>query len=429
VAFNDAYGMASSYYVATARPFAGRPRLTGDHSADLCVIGGGCTGLAASLFAARRGHHVILLEGGRIGWGASGRNGGQIIPGLRKGPAELRRRYGLAQAKALFELAISARDLVCDLIATQVIDCSLSLTGHLHATSRRSDLEDLKREAEIAARDFAYSSLRVLESRDIEAELDSAAYLGGLLDDKGGHFHPLNYTLGLAQAAESLGVVLHEGSAVTALSQNGKIRIQTGAGIVTASHAIIACDALLGKLDGALAGRIMPIASHVIATAPLSPQDIPIFRDRAISDSRFNVNYFRMTSDRRLLFGGGERYLPGEPRDIAALVRQPLQTIFPRLKDVAIDHAWGGLVSVTTSRLPDIGRRGGIFYAQGYSGQGAILSTLAGKLMADAMSGTTAQFDLLSAAAPKAFPGGANLRTPLHVLGMLWYALRDRIGV
>jgi len=427
MSFNESLAMAESYYAATANPSSRNPELQGNIQADLVVIGGGCTGLSAALFMAQRGFRVVLLEGGRIGWGASGRNGGQIIPGLRQGPRELAKRYGQDEAKRLFTLAVSARDLVVDLILEKRIETDLVLTGHIHAV-RDGDLDDLRREADFAAQAMGYPHLAALDRCDLAEELTTDHYDCGLLDREGGHFHPLNYTLGLAKAAAEAGVVIYENSPVIALKNNNIVEAKTASGTVTAPLGVLACDALLGRLEPSLAGRIMPIASHVVVTERLSPEHVPILKNRAISDSYFSVNYYRMTADNRLLFGGGERYFPIKANEIAPIVRKPLEKIFPRLAGVAIERAWGGLVSITTSRLPDIGRKGALLYAQGYSGQGAILSTLAGKLMAEAAAGTAGDFDVMSRIRPSAFPGGMALRTPLHVLGMMWYGLRDRLG-
>ena len=422
---NTSFGMAHSYYVATANPFPPAPALAGTAEADVCVIGGGCTGLSAALSAARRGFSVILLEGGHIGWGASGRNGGQIIPGLRKGPAELVGLYGRDFARRLFDLGVSARDLVVGLVRDHDIACDLSLTGHLHAAVRQHHLRALDADAECCATVMNYPHITMLSRAEMQEEVQSTDYCGGLLDRQGGHLHPLNYATGLARAAAAAGVRLFERSRVTALDDGRTLSVTTAHGSVRARFGVLACDALLGRLAPPIAGRMMPIASHIVATAPLPPGTRLIANRRAVCDGRFAVNYYRMTADNRLLFGGGERYLPGETADIAALVRRRMIKVFPQLAGQPIDHAWGGLVAITTTRMPDVGRLGNLFYAHGYSGQGAIISTLAGQVLAEAMAGTAERFDLLARVAPPAFPGGTRLRTPLHVLGMLWYALRD----
>jgi gamma-glutamylputrescine oxidase len=425
---NAGLNMAGSYYAATASPSAPCPPLAGEVEADLVVVGGGCTGLSAALHAAKAGLSVVVLEGGRIGWGASGRNGGQMIPGLRKGALELVALYGRERARALFDLALEARTLVTGLIAEHAIDCDLRLTGHLLAAVKPSDQRHFTAEVACLNDVMAYPHAELLDAAAARAQVDSP-YQGGLLDRMGGHFHTLNFTLGLARAAQDAGVVLHEQSTAIALEQGGgRVRVTTDGGAVRARHAVLAGDALLSGLMGRVNGRIMPVANYVVATEPLADADSLIPTDVAVSDSRFVVNYYRRTVDGRILFGGGERYTPDPPRDMAGFVRPYLEAVFPGLSKARIDYAWGGLVSVTASRLPHVGREGEVLFAHGYSGMGAILSTLAGKLLAEAIGGRGERFDLFAAVEPPAFPGGVALRGPLYVLGMLWYALRDRIG-
>ena len=419
--------MERSYYVATANPFAPAPKLEGEAAADVIVIGGGYTGLHAALNAVERGYSVILLEAGRIGWGASGRNGGQLIPGWRKSATELIARYGEAKARLLFGLALEARTGTLERIARHDISCDLRLKGCLTLAARRSDLSWMAAEAETLAKVMHYPHARVILAQEARAKVDSPRFHGGLLDDFGGHLHPLNYALGLAEAASSAGVRLHEHSRVTALDTASGVIARTEPGAGRARHGVLACDALLDGLEPAIARRIMPVANYLLATEPLlSPQEL-IADDLAVSDSRFVVNYFRMSADGRLIFGGGERYTPTPPADIAAFARGHMLKIFPRLTDARVDHAWGGLVSLTRSRLPHIGRCGDLFFAHGYSGLGVLLPALTGKVLVEAMAGTAERFDMLASIAPPEFPGGEALRSPLYVLGMLWYALRDRL--
>jgi gamma-glutamylputrescine oxidase len=425
--FNGTLGIERSYYAATANRFASAPALNGATEADLCVVGGGCTGLSAALHARERGYSVVLLEGGRIGWGASGRNGGQMIPGLRKSAPEMIRLYGEAKARLLFDLSVEAMDLVVGLIQRHGISCDLELTGHIEAAWKPREVAHLAAEAECLASKMGYSHATLLSAAEMHAEVDSKRFHGGLLDRFGGHFHTLNYALGLADAARAAGVTLYENSPATRIDEGGGLQVITPEGVVKSRFVLLACDAFLGDLDPRLAGRIMPVGNYVVATEPLPPSIKLIPNNRAVSDTKFVVDYFRMTADNRLLFGGGERYSAEPPRDIAGFVRPYMLDIFPQLGNIGIDHAWGGLVSVTLSRMPDIGRRGNLFHAHGYSGKGAILSTLAGKLAAEAIAGTAERFDLLAGIAPPAFPGGSRLRSPLYILGMLWYALRDRL--
>ena len=425
--FNTTLGVERSYYAASANPFAAAPRLNVDVEADLCVVGGGCTGLSAALHARERGFSVVLLEGGRIGWGASGRNGGQMIPGLRKSATELVDLYGKERARTLFALSVEAMDLVVDLIRRHGIECDLCLTGHLEAACKPRELKHLAAEAECLTHVMNYPHMELLDAAQTRAAVASPLFHGGLVDNNGGHLHPLNYTLGLADAARRAGVQLFENSKAAAIEQGPVNRVRTEAGTVRARHVLLACDAFLGDLDPRLAGQMMPVGSYIAATEPLADPDSLIAGNRAVSDTKFVVDYFRISADNRLLFGGREHYTPAAPRDIAAFVRPRMLAVFPQLRDAHIDHAWGGMVSVTLTRMPDIGRRGSLFYAHGYSGQGAILSSLAGKLVAEAIAGTAERFDIMAKVAPPSFPGGSRLRSPLYVLGMLWYALRDRL--
>jgi gamma-glutamylputrescine oxidase len=425
VSFNFGLGMDRSYYVATANPFAPVPSLEGDVTADVVIIGGGYTGLSTAL-ALARDFSVVLLEAGRIGWGASGRNGGQLIPGWRKGAAELVKLYGAPRARALFDLSMRARERVMQWIASEDIRCDLTVNGHLLAAAKPSDLDWMRAEAATLNEVMDYPHARVLGEEETRAKVASPFY-GGLLDGLGGHFHPLNYALGLADAARRNGVTLFENSRAVSIDTSNGVVVRTGAGNVRARFGVLACDALLDGLEPRIAGRIMPVANYLVATEPLSEPASLIADDLAVSDSRFVVNYFRLSADKRLIFGGGERYTPSPPANIEAFVRPFMLKIFPQLAHARIAYAWGGLVSITMTRMPHIGRMGDLFFAHGYSGQGTILPAIAANAIAEAMTGKDDLFDVLAGLAPPEFPGGAELRAPLHVLGMLWYALRDRL--
>jgi len=426
VGFNDGLGIEGSYYAATAGEAADFPPLAGEIDADLVVVGGGCTGLSAALHAVERGLSVVLLEGGRIGWGASGRNGGQMIPGLRKGAVGLVNAFGRERARALFDLSLEARELVLGLISRHAIDCDLKLTGHLAAAVKPYDLRRMEAEAESLATVMNYPHAVLVGVREVR-DIVRADYHGGLMDRMGGHLHPLNYTLGLARAARAAGVKLHENSPATGLEIGSGARVSTARGAVKARHAVLAGDALLEGLLPRASNRIMPVANYLVATEPLGDPSALIPSDAAISDSRFVVNYYRLTADGRLLFGGGERHTRRPPDDIAAFVRPHMEAVFPQIVGAPIANAWGGLVSITTTRMPHIGMQGPVFFAHGYSGMGVLLSTLGGKLLAEAMTGERARFDLFASIEPPPFPGGVALRGPLHILGMLWYAMRDRL--
>ncbi|MBY0564393.1 MAG: FAD-binding oxidoreductase [Hyphomonadaceae bacterium] len=426
MSFNAGLDMERSYYVATANRFEHAPALEGEHEADVVVIGGGYTGLHAALNAVEKGFSVILLEAGRIGWGASGRNGGQMIPGWRKGASELIAAYGEGRAKTLFDLALEARALTLDRIARHAIACDAIVNGHMTLAAKRNDLHWMHNEADVLARVMNYPNARVLDANEALSHVSASGFHGGLLDEGGGHLHPLNYALGLAAAARAGGVSLYENARVTRLDTGNGVIAHTERGRVRARFGVLACDALIDGLETRIAKRIMPVANYLIATEPLSAP-LPISNHLAVSDSRFVVNYFRMSADNRLIFGGGERYTPAPPADIRAFVRRHMARMFPQLADVRVDYAWGGLVSITMSRLPHIGRFGDLFFAHGYSGLGVLIPALAGKVLTEAMAGTAERFDVLADLAPPEFPGGAGLRSPLYVLGMLWYAMRDRL--
>lgn len=420
--------MERSYYVATAHPFARASKLEGEIEADVVVIGGGFTGLHAALNAAERGLSVVLVEAGRIGWGASGRNGGQLIPGWRKGATDLVKLYGAERARLVFDLSLRARDIVLAHAQLHDIRCDLAMNGHLLVAAKPGDVAWMRDEVETLERVMQYPHARLLDAEETRAKLNSPLFHGALLDAYGGHFHPLNYTLGLADAARGkYRVQIFEQSRAVSIDTSSGVSVRTEAGVVRAKYAVLACDALLEGLEPRIAGRIMPVANYLVATAPLADPAALIADNLAVSDTRFVVDYFRLSADGRLIFGGGERYTPDPPRDIAEFVRPFMLRVFPQLADTPIEYAWGGLVSITMSRLPHIGRMGDLFFAHGYSGQGTLLPAIAGAAIGEAIEGDNGLLDVLSGLAPPEFPGGASLRAPLHVLGMLWYALRDRL--
>lgn len=419
---------APSYYAATANPFPGQPQLVGDCTADVVVVGGGFTGLSAALHAAEAGFSVVLLESQRIGWGASGRNGGQMIPGMRWGAADLAAKFGDVRTRELVGLANLAGDMVKSRIERHGIACDLR-HGHLNAAAKPAHLEDMKRELDCLDRLLGYQGARIVSAQDVPEYVASSGYHGGYFDANGGHLHPLNYAMGLAGAAIAAGVRIFENSAVTAMDHAGPVIATTALGKVTAVHGVLACDAFMGELDPKLGAMTMPVANYNVATAPLGEDRARalIPSGAAISDSKFVLNYYRLSADNRLIFGGGEKYSPRPPADIEGFVRPYLEQVFPQLKGVGIDYGWGGMVGVTLNRLPHFGRIGNSFFAHGWSGHGVLLTTLAGQLIAEAMQGTANRFDLFAKLPRRPFPGGPLLRHPLYVAGMLYYALRDRL--
>jgi gamma-glutamylputrescine oxidase len=419
----------SSYYAATANPHGSWPRLTESIRADVCVVGGGLTGLSAALNLAEKGFKVALIEANRIGWGASGRNGGQINTGLRKSPQELIARFGKEHGKALFDLAEEARSIIWERVEKHGIACDLR-DGNMLLASKPGDLAWMEEEIACFERDMNYGKAKLLDRNAIRAEIASDIYHGGIKDSGGGHLHPLNYALGLAKAAEVAGVQMFEHSAATKIDDDGRrVTVTTAAGRVEADHAVLGCNAYLGDLAPKLAGKIMPIANFVIATEPMPEAEARalIPSGACACDTKFVVSYYRVTADHRLLFGGGERYSTAEPADIAGFVSPYMLEVFPQLKAKRIDYGWGGMLAITMLRLPQLGRVGRVYYAQGYSGMGVAITGIAGKLIAEAMAGTAGRFDVFAKIPHRTFPGGTLLRHPLLVLAMLWYVLRDKL--
>lgn len=417
--------LADSYYTATAHARPLRPALHGDCRCDILIIGGGFTGVAAALACAEKGFDTVLLEAATLGFGASGRNGGQLIPGLRWSMREIEAAFGKDRAQAIFSLAYGARDRVWDRIARHKIACDLK-SGHLEAAIKPSHYAAMAEEADWLAAHYGHRAACV-PPQDMARHIHSTAYHGGIFDPQGGHFHPLNYVLGLGRAAEAAGVRIYEQSRVLSLARGAGVTARLAQGAVTARLALLATDSWMGDLDAGLGRHTIPIMNYNIATAPLADAHARLPSDAAIADSRFVLNYFRLSADNRLIFGGGEKYVERPPRDIAAFVRRHMIGIFPDLADTPIDHVWGGAVAVSRNRLPHLGRKGPVFYAHGFSGHGALVTTLAGELVAEAMAGTADRFDVMAGLPSSAFPGGKWMRRPLATLGLLWYALRDRL--
>jgi gamma-glutamylputrescine oxidase len=418
----------TSYYQATAHPAPECPPLAGDESADVCIIGGGFTGLSAALELARAGMRVIVVEAGPIAWGASGRNGGQLCTGFSKGLAVFERALGSEAAKTAFQVAEEGKALIRERIARYGIDCDLKW-GYLLAAPKAGHMADLAAERDELAR-YGYDKVNLLTKAELEERLGTRIYHGALRDAGGGHFHTLNYALGLARAVIAEGGRIATGTRALTVETRGKARVVTVTGTVTARHLVVACNAYLGKLVPHLDSRVMPVASYVIATAPLGEARARalIRDDEAVADANFVTDYFRLTADRRLLFGGRCSYSGIHPKDLAASMRPRLLRIFPQLAGVAIDYAWGGHIGITYNRLPDVGRIGAsLYYAQGYSGQGVVLSGMFGKLMAEAIMGEAGRFDVFTRIRHAPFPGGI-LRRPALTLGMLYYRLRDLLA-
>ena len=406
------------------------PGLSGDISTDVCVIGGGYTGLSSALHLRQKGYDVVLLEAERIAWGASGRNGGHVGTGQRADQTSIEKWVGEEAAKGLWQLGLDAVQKVCDLINEHNIDCELG-SGNLHLAAKPSHAQELRDELAHLESQYGYQQLTYLPPDAVAERTSARGFHGGLLDDGCKHLHPLKYALGLARAASEAGVKIYEGTRghPQADGQSGEVKTENGR--VKARHIVIGCNAYLGSLVPRMAGNIMPINNFVIATERLPSHLLPrINRDNlSMSDTLFVINYWKLSQDGRLIFGGGENYSSRFPRDIKAFVRPHMLNIYPELQDIDIDYGWGGAVGITLNRMPDFGRIGKhLWYAQGFSGHGVPTATMAGSLLADAIDGDTAGFDLMASVPTQRFPGGTLLRWPGLVAGMLFYSLRDKLG-
>lgn len=417
-----------SWYADTATAFDPLPQLRGRVEADVCVIGGGYTGLSAALHLAERGYSVVLLEAQRIGFGASGRNGGQVGSGQRLEQDALEKMVGDTRARALWDMGEAAKALVQDLIAKHDIKADYR-AGVAHACWTAAEVKHAHHAADHLATRYNYDKITPLSKGALREILPSDAYQGGDIDRGAGHLHPLNYTLGLARAAITAGVRMFEASEVHQIKHGLRPFVATGQGGVTCDHVILGANGYLGALEPKVAARVMPINNFIIATEPLGSRAAEVLReDIAVADTKFVVNYWRMTPDQRLLFGGGESYGYRFP-DILKTVTKPMLEVYPALKDVNITHAWGGTLAITMNRLPCVMRpHPNVLSASGFSGHGVALATLAGKMMAEAVAGQAEGFDLMASLPKTRFPGGAALRWPLLVAAMTWYSMRDKLG-
>ena len=417
-----------SYYAATATPLAPFPMLKGQHKADVCIVGGGYTGLSAALHLAQRGYDVVLLEAHRAGFGASGRNGGQVGSGQRQDQVWIEKTVGRENAHRLWSLAEEAKALVKSLIADHAMPVTF-YPGIAHACRTEAEVRDTHAYAEKLRRDYGYTHLEPLDQTAIRRLIGSTAYKGGEVDRDAGHLHPLNYALGLAAAAANAGVRIHELSEVHRVEPGPKPVVRTSAGHVTCDTVILAGNGYLGQLNLEVAAKVMPINNFIVATEPLGDRATEILAEPiAVADSRFVVNYWRLSEDNRLLFGGGESYGYRFP-DILKTVAKPMLEVYPQLKDARIDYAWGGTLAITMNRMPCFTRPAqNILSASGYSGHGVAMATLAGKLLAEATAAQSERFDLMASLPQPRFPGGVTLRSPLLVMAMTWYAMRDRLG-
>ncbi|PIE15637.1 MAG: FAD-dependent oxidoreductase [Rhodobacterales bacterium] len=432
---NDKKGQyPNSWYHATARPISPMPALKGDIRADVCVVGGGFTGLSSALHLAQMGYQVVLLEGQRVGFGASGRNGGQVGHGHNIDQRSLEKKLGRADARMLWDIADASITLTRELAEKHAPDAHFK-PGHGAAYFSGSETDAARKDRDYLARYYGFDQSEYLDKAATAEIIGTDQYSGMVLDHKGGHLHPLNLALGLARAALAAGVRLFETSCVNQIIE-GKTAsetslVKTAEGSVRADYVVLACNGYSSAGNAKVSRRVMPLNNYLVATEPLGEDAAKILtRDICVYDSLFVLNYYRLSHDNRLIFGGGESYGAKFPADIAAKVRKPMLKLFPQLNEVRIDYAWGGTLGITTNRMPYFGRVApNILNASGYSGHGVALATLAGDIIAQAIHGQSARFDVMARVPTLPFPGGRFLSQPILGLAMSWFALRDRLGL
>ena len=427
---NDTPGQyPSSYYAAMATPLPPFSPPQGQIDCDVCVIGGGFMGLSTALNLAERGYDVVLLEAQRVGFGASGRNGGQVGQGQRLDQDELEDLVGKDHARELWTIANQSVDLVRRRAASPLVEAEFA-DGIIHADHRKRFVPHSKAYAERLNSEYGYDKIRFIDREECRHLVNSPEYHGGTLDMGAGHIDPLQYALGLARMAQAAGVRIFEQARVTAVNEGEPATVDLAGAQVRARHVVMGMNGYLGKLNRRVAGRVMPINNYVVATAPMSAeqQEDILRNNHAVADSKFVVNYFRFSPDHRLLFGGTESYRYKFPSDIAGKVRKPLEEIFPQLKGIEIDYAWGGTLGITMNRMPHFERlSGNILSLSGFSGHGVAMASLAGEIAADTIAGQAERFDIMAKVPGMPFPGGPALRSPLLMAAMLWYSLRDKL--
>lgn len=419
-----------SYYAASANPVPQRPALQGETETDVCIIGAGYTGLSTALFLLENGFKVSIVEAAKVGFGASGRNGGQIVNSYSRDIDVIERTVGPKQAQLMGQMAFEGGRIIRERIAKYDIKCDLK-DGGVFAAFTPKQMKHLEAQKKLWER-FGHTQLEIMDAQRIREVVKTENYIGGMLDMSGGHIHPLNLALGEAAAVESLGGVIYEQSPAVRIERGANPVVHTPEGRVKAKFIVVAGNAYLGNLVPELAAKTMPCGSQVVATEPLS-EDVAkslLPQDYCVEDCNYLLDYFRLTGDRRLIYGGGVVYGAKDPANIEAMIRPMMLKTFPQLINVKIDYAWTGNFLLTLSRLPQVGRIGdNIYYSQGCSGHGVTYTHLAGKILAEALRGQAERFDAFGSLPHYPFPGGRLFRVPFTAMGAWYYSLRDKLGL
>lgn len=428
--YSDQGQYPDSYYAASRNPKPDRPTLKQDISCEICIVGGGYSGLSTALHLTETNHDVVLLEGAQIGWGASGRNGGQIVNGLNASLQKIKKSYGDTTADFVGQLVTRGNTIIRRFIADYDIQCDLK-EKNIFAAFNTSQMNDLVETHELWESHGMYER-EILDKQGIQQYVNTDAYIGGMIDHSGGHIHPLNLALGEASAIERNGGTIYENTLVVDIEYSDTgAKVITEFGTVTCQRIVLCGNAYLNKVIPKLTDRIMPVSTQIIATEPLGElADELIPSDVCVEDVRYILDYYRLSADKRMLFGGGSVYGGQDPADIKAKIRPNMIKIFPQLRDVKVDYAWSGNFALSFSRVPQMGKlHDRVLFAHGYSGHGVTGSHLFGQILADAINGNTKEFDTFAEVPWIPFPGGRAFRVPYSVMGSWWYALKDKTGL
>ncbi|WP_417689185.1 NAD(P)/FAD-dependent oxidoreductase [Roseibium sp.] len=421
----------TSYYAASANPSPERPPLKGDQTIDVCIVGAGYSGLSTGLHLAEKGYKVAIIEAAQVGWGASGRNGGQLVNGLNASLQTIKKRYGADTANFVAGLVQEGGEIIRERIRTYDIQCDLK-EGNVFTAFTDAHMRELEERLNLWA-SYGIKNQEMLDKAELRRHVNSDVYVGGVIDHSGGHIHPLNLALGEAAAFEKLGGVIYENSPVTSVdTEAAQPVVRTASGSITCKTLVLCGNAYLGHVVPALESRVMPVSTQILATEPLGEgraHDL-MPTDVCVEDVRYILDYYRLSADKRMLFGGGLVYGGTDPSDIKAKLLPNMHKVFPQLKGVKIDYAWSGNFALSFSRVPQMGRLGNnTYFAHGYSGHGVTGSHTFGRILAEAINGDRSRFDVFEKVPWFPFPGGRMFRVPYSVVGSWWYALRDRLGV
>ncbi|MBR9863846.1 MAG: FAD-binding oxidoreductase [Rhodobacteraceae bacterium] len=420
-----------SYYAASANPSPERPPLVGAQEVDVCVVGAGYSGLSTGLHLVEKGYNVAIVEGARVGWGASGRNGGQIVNGLNASLQTIKKRYGQDTATFVAGLVQEGGEIIRERIKTYNIQCDLK-DKNIFTGLTKAHMKELE-ERKALWESYGIKNQEMLDKAQLREHINSDLYEGGLIDHSGGHMHPLNLALGEAAAFEMLGGTIYEMSMVTAVDTDAvRPVVTTTQGKLTCKTLVLCGNAYLGHVVPTLTSRVMPVSTQVMATEPLGEElaHSLLPQDACVEDIRYILDYYRLSGDKRMLFGGGTVYGGADPRDIEAKLRGNMEKVFPQLKKVKVDYAWSGNFALSFSRVPQMGRIGkNTYFAHGYSGHGVTGSHTFGRILSEAIDGDVSRFDVFENVPWYPFPGGRLFRVPYSVAGSWWYGLRDRLGI